>query len=120
MLIKLSLFISIFVVVLGQILLKKGLLSLGSINFGDGLIQAYIKIFTHPLSIFGVFFYILGVLFWLHALSKLDLSYAYPFLALTYVFVAFGSLIFLKEPISLLRWTGILIICIGIFIVSKS
>ena len=40
--------------------------------------------------------------------------------ALNYVIVAFLSQWYLGESVTLLRWTGIVIICIGVGLVTKS
>lgn len=115
-----SIIISIIVVVAGQILIKKCLNNIGDIDFASGFISAYLKIFLNPLALLGIFLYALGVLFWVYALSKLELSYAYPFLALTYVLVALSSTIFLHEHISMIRWIGIITICFGVILISKT
>ena len=112
--------VSIIIVVVGQVLIKQCLNSLGHIDFSSGLIKAYSLILFNPLAIFGIILYAIGVLFWLYALSKLDLSYAYPFLALTYVLVALAGWFFLNENISLIRWIGIIVICIGVVLISRS
>jgi drug/metabolite transporter (DMT)-like permease len=51
---------------------------------------------------------------WLVALSKIELSYAFPLLSSGYVIVAVLSMVFLKERISWMRWTAILIISLGV------
>ena len=120
MLTAFSIAMSILAVVAGQVLIKKGLIGLGSIDYTSGVLSAYIKMFLCPLVIGGVLLYGAGVIFWLYVLSKLDLSYAYPFLALTYVLMAFCSAIFFHEHISLTRWLGIATICVGIFLITRS
>ena len=55
---------------------------------------------------------------WTFILSKIDLSLAIPFAGLTYVFVALVSLVFFHEHISILRWTGMLLIVLGVAAVS--
>lgn len=115
-----SIAMSILAVVAGQVLIKKGLNSLGSIDYASGIISAYVKMLLCPSVIGGIFLYGTGVIFWLYVLSKLDLSYAYPFLALTYVLMALCSAVFFHEHISLIRWIGIATICIGIFLITRT
>jgi drug/metabolite transporter (DMT)-like permease len=55
---------------------------------------------------------------WLLALSKLDISYAYPLLSSSFVFVAIMSRIFLNEAISWRRWLAILVICVGVVLIA--
>jgi drug/metabolite transporter (DMT)-like permease len=106
--------------VAGQLFIKKGLNLLGNINFASGIVSSYARIFFSPFVFIGISVYFLGVFFWLYALSKVDLSFAYPFVSLSYILVVFSSWWLLGESISMVRWTGILAICLGVFLISRS
>lgn len=112
--------IAVIIGVIGQLFLKAGLNALGAIDFSKGLMTSYTKIFLSPLVLLGIFIYLISVVFWLYVLSKVDLSFAYPFLAISYVLIILASQWFLGENVSFLRWTGVLVICFGVFIVSRS
>jgi drug/metabolite transporter (DMT)-like permease len=116
----LSILISVIVSVVGQLLVKKGLNLIGNIQYSKGVIASFSKIFWSPYVLVGTFIYFLGVFFWLYALVKVDLSFAYPFSALSYVLVLLLSWLFLGENIPSLRLIGVLVICFGVIIVSKS
>jgi drug/metabolite transporter (DMT)-like permease len=111
---------AVFIAVIGQLIIKRGINLLGEIDFSKGLITSYLRILTSPYVIVGSLSYGLSVFFWLYALAKVNLSYAYPFLALSYGLVLMSSRFFLGEEVSLLRWLGVLVICFGVFLVSKS
>lgn len=53
---------------------------------------------------------------WLVALSRIQLSYAFPLLSSGYVIVAVLSMFFLKERIGWMRWAAILVISVGVAI----
>jgi len=53
-------------------------------------------------------------------LSETELSYAYPIVSLSYIIVIFGSIILFHEDVSLLRWIGVILICIGVCVVARS
>lgn len=57
---------------------------------------------------------------WLFVLSKADLNFAFSLDSMHYIFIALGSMLFLKERISPIRWCGVLTIVIGIMLVSVS
>lgn len=120
MFVIISLFLSIFLGVVGQVFIKRGLNILGNIDFSKQLIDSYLRIFLSPLVIIGILLYFFGVFFWLYALSKVELSFAFPFVSLSYVLVVFLSWFILGESISYLRWTGVFVICLGVFLISKS
>jgi drug/metabolite transporter (DMT)-like permease len=56
---------------------------------------------------------------WMLAMSKFDLSYAYPFLSLVYAFMMIASVVFLNESLTLNKMIGVLFIMIGIVIITK-
>jgi drug/metabolite transporter (DMT)-like permease len=111
---------AVFLSVIGQVFVKIGLLNLGDINISEGLISFYLKIFISPLVIIGTFIYTFSILFWLYGLTKVDLSFAYPFLALSYVLIILFSRFYLGESIPPLRWIGVSAICFGVLLISKS
>lgn len=65
---------------------------------------------------------IIAVVFlsWAIVLTKVDLSVAMPLTSISYVFVALGSMCFLGEHVSLMRWSGIGLILVGVAVVSAT
>jgi drug/metabolite transporter (DMT)-like permease len=53
-------------------------------------------------------------------LSRVSLSFAYPFAALTYIIIVVFDRIFLNKYVPGLRWTGVLFIMTGIVLVSRT
>jgi drug/metabolite transporter (DMT)-like permease len=62
----------------------------------------------------------MSLLIWFYVLTKVDLSIAYPFLALSYVLVLLFSWLILGESISALRIVGVSVISCGVILVAKS
>jgi drug/metabolite transporter (DMT)-like permease len=126
--IKLSLLKSILLILLsitiavgGQILLKIGLNKIGtiSINSAGALGQFFISIIKSPLVMTGLFCYVISAAIWLIVLSAVDLSFAYPFIGLTYVLILLLSKFILKEDVNPIRWAGAAIITIGVIVISR-
>ncbi|NQS99907.1 MAG: hypothetical protein HQ595_02390 [Candidatus Omnitrophica bacterium] len=111
------LLISILLTSIGQLTLKKGLLVVGAI---ERVGVKFLQMLTYPLVMLGVAFAILGWAAYVVALSKTELSYAYPIWSLTYVIVPVASLFIFKESISLLKMGGLGFICLGICLVALS
>jgi len=111
------LFLSIVANSLGQILMKYGAdrLSIDKL-FAWGTLR---EVVFNPYVIAGIFTYVFGMFAWLFTLSKLELSVAYPFLALTYVVVFFAAAILFKETILISKILGVALIIIGIVLVSS-
>ena len=114
------LFIAMALAVSGQMFVKQGLNLLSPIDFSSGLVATYARIFLSPWVLLGSLLYFASVFFWIYALTKVELSYGFPFLALSYVLITLAACLFLGEKISLLRWIGVAVICIGVFLVSRS
>ena len=70
--------------------------------------------------VIGLSIYLISVVLWLIVLSKVDLSYAYPTLSISYVLTALLSRSFFKENVSKFRWLSIIIISIGVVMVVYS
>ena len=116
----LGILISIMMGAVGQIFIKKGLNDLGGLDFSIGLVSSYARMFFSPSILVGIVVYFCGVFFWLYGLSKVELSYAFPFVSLSYLVVFILSWLFLGENISLLRWIGLATICFGVYMVGRS
>lgn len=93
---------------IAQVLLKMGM-GKGGFN---------INTLTNLPVISGAVLYALSFLIWLYVLSKAKLSYAYPFISLSYVLVVFLSYIILGEPFSKEIWIGVILITIGVSIIG--
>jgi drug/metabolite transporter (DMT)-like permease len=107
--------------VAGQLLLKKGLLVIGQFPQSLGeLLNFFSRVFSSPFILSAVFLWIIAVLAWIFAATKAEMSYIYPFMALSFVLVALFSMLLFKENVTLLRWLGIIIICGGVFLVTRS
>jgi drug/metabolite transporter (DMT)-like permease len=107
---------------IGQLLLKHVMRSVGPVGLTDRALPWRIiqQLVLNPVFLLAVVLYILGFIIWLIVLSKLDLSYAYPILALSYGFVPLLSMLAFGEHISPMRWAGIAIICVGVGVVGLS
>ncbi len=107
--------------VLGQLSLKFGMSKLG--NFAVSLSTlppVFIRAAFNPYILIGVICYGLGFLVWLVVLAKAEVSYAYPLISLGYVFTAILARVLIGEAVTFSRMAGILVICLGVFLVARS
>jgi drug/metabolite transporter (DMT)-like permease len=107
--------------VVGQLMMKRGMSSVGVIS-GDlsSMINMLMRAFFNPYVVAGVGAYAFSSIFWLVLLSRVDLSYAYPALSLGYVLITLVSAFVLGEQVSGLRWAGVFVICFGVILISRS
>ncbi|MBN2097101.1 MAG: EamA family transporter [Candidatus Omnitrophica bacterium] len=113
----LVLLISVSLTSVGQLVFKKGLLIVGPIERIGG---KFFQMLVNPVVLLGIIFAVLGWAAYALALSKSELSYAYPIWSLTYVVVPILSLLIFKESISLLKIGGLALIFLGVILVAVS
>ena len=103
---------------LGQVCWKIGMNSIGSISSMN--LSVLLTMFSNPFVLAGLAMYGLSTVFWLVALSKKDLSYVYPFIALTFIIVLTLSKLLFNEEIGTYRLIGSGIILLGLMLIVKS
>jgi drug/metabolite transporter (DMT)-like permease len=118
----LVMFIAISAGAVGDIFLTKGMKDMGDLSVMNlrGILNATGQALTSPKLILGTALQATYFFLWLAVLSWEDLSVALPMQAFSYILVAFLSMYFLGETVSPLRWTGILLICAGVMLITKS
>ncbi len=112
--------LSIVCGVAGQTFIKLGVSQPGAAASAAGFVPLLLMIMRSPMVLLGLCLYGLGALSWIAVLARVDLSVAYPFLALNFVLVTFSSQFLLGESVPWMRWFGVLIICSGILVVARS
>jgi drug/metabolite transporter (DMT)-like permease len=103
----------------GQLVMKHGMNSIGRIHAGE-VLQKLPAAFLNPYVLGGFALYGISALMWMVILSRVNLSFAYPMVSVGYVFVVVSSRYFFHEPVTPLRLVGTLVICFGVFLISRS
>lgn len=116
--------LSILLSACAQLFMKVSMLNLESHNDMSIGISTVFTITDDSSVLFwlisGLFCYTISMLSWLFALTRYELSFAYPFLGITYALVYLGAVYWDKigEPLSWQRTTGIILILIGVVFVT--
>ena len=116
-------FLSIFFNTCSHLLFKKGVVTKtdsGNGSLATNSATSIIGMLFHPPIFFGLVLSGLAAVFWLFALSHMDLSYVFPFLSLNYILIPVLASIFYKEKLSHARLAGIGIICVGVVLIAFS
>jgi drug/metabolite transporter (DMT)-like permease len=118
---RIVLLLSVLFASCGQLLFKKGMSFFKSLKADNGiasLLPDIVRAVFSPLVFSGLVLYVLSTVLWLLALSKADLSYAYPFTLLTFLLVMAGSYFIFHEGLQPNRVAGAVIIAAGVLVVS--
>lgn len=114
-------FFTVVLMTFSQILMKWRMDFLSSvITEGTNVFYYYFKLFLDPFIIIGFAAAFLSSLFWLKVLARLPLSYAYPFMGLTFCSVLIFSCLLFDETLDFYKVSGVALICFGIYVVSRS
>lgn len=106
---------------LAQLLLKAGTTAVGTFAFSsENLFPVGWQLATQPLILGGILSYGLSLIVWIMALSRVEVSVAYPMVSIGYVLTALAAWHFLGESVSAMRIVGIGVIILGVVIVARS
>ena len=83
-------------------------------------VESAIRVAKEPFIWGGLILFGASAALWIIVLSRVSLSFAYPFAALTYAIILVFDRIVLKESVPSLRWLGVLFIMGGIILVSRT
>ena len=114
--------VMIFTGPLGNVFLAKGMKSVGSIALWppSQLLPLALKIFASPFIWLGISSLLTFFISYMLVLSWADYSFVQPASSLAYGVVALLGYFMLGERVSALRWAGIAIISLGVFVVSRT
>jgi multidrug transporter EmrE-like cation transporter len=104
-----------------QLLLKAGVNPLGPISLADSAIgPTIVRVLSQWPVLAGLGCYVLSVGLWLVALSRVEVSVAYPMLSLGYVVNAIAAWYLFGEALGPARFAGIALILLGVYVVARS
>lgn len=111
----------VFLNAFAQFFLKQGMIKIGHFEFtAANAVPIGIKAGTNPSIIAGLTCYVVSVIVWMLVLSRVEVSYAYPFLSVGYILTAFLGYWYFSEVITAGRIFGIFLICLGVIFVARS
>jgi multidrug transporter EmrE-like cation transporter len=104
-----------------QLFLKEGMRRIGYFEFvWANIVPITLQVAGNVFVLGGLLCYVISVAVWLLVLSRVEVSYAYPLLSVGYIVNAVAGYYLFQENLSMTRITGILIICVGVYYVTKS
>ena len=123
---RLKTFLMILVMVvtgpLGNVLLGKGMKHVGTVVAWppSELLHTGLKVFTSPSIWLGISSLILFFVSYMLVLSWADYSFVQPASSLAYGVVALLGYLILGETVSPMRWAGVAVICLGVFVIGHT
>jgi drug/metabolite transporter (DMT)-like permease len=115
-------FVSLSFGIAGQFCLKAGVMDgAGRVEISsfNHVLSQILVIFSTPMIWLGLGCYGMGAVTWILALSRADLSYAYPLLGLGYVVTVALSVLIRHEHVSGFRWAGVMLVVLGVIVIGN-
>jgi uncharacterized membrane protein len=113
-------FAAVLFTVYGQLVVKWQVLKAGTLpTMTRDKIFFLLSLVFNPWILSGLAAAFLAMLCWLVAMTKFELSYAYPFMSLAFVLVLFLSALFFHETINVPKVLGVLLVIVGIIVASR-
>ena len=104
-----------------QLLLKAGTNRVGEFAFAwENVVPIGLKLATSVPILGGLACYVVSVLVWILALSRVPVSVAYPMLSVGYIVNALAAWMLFGESITAQKMVGIGFIVVGVFLVARS
>jgi len=114
--------IMITVAPLGDIMLRKGMAQIGPMPSWrpSKLFHFFVSAFTSPTVWLGIGLLLAFFVAYLVVLSWADYSYVLPASSISSLIIALLAYFVLRESITAIRWAGVALICLGVFIVGNT
>jgi multidrug transporter EmrE-like cation transporter len=104
-----------------QLLLKAGTNRVGEFTFAlDNLVPVGTKLALSPFILGGLACYVVSVVVWILALSRVPVSVAYPMLSIGYIVNAVAAWMLFGESLGAQKLVGIGFIVVGVWLVARS
>ena len=84
-----------------------------------GKIQFVISLLLSPWVMSGIVATFLAGVSWMLAMTRFEVSYAFPFVSINYILILIASIYLLNESFTLTKFAGTLIVILGIIIITR-
>lgn len=113
--------LAIFLGTAAQLLLKAGTTAVGQFAFNlENTLPVGVKLALEPRILAGVACYAVSLIAWIMALSRTEVSVAYPMVSIGFALNALLAWWLLGEAVTPLRMAGIGVIIVGVYLVARS
>jgi len=114
-------FAMVFLTAYSQVIMRWQVSLAGALPQGSGpKMQFVLHLLLNPWVLSGIVATFFAGISWMLALTKFELSYAYPFTSLVYMLVLVSGVLFFKDSMSVGRLTGTAVVMLGVLMIAKA
>jgi multidrug transporter EmrE-like cation transporter len=111
----------VFLNAVAQLLLKAGTNAIGHFEFHwDNALPVGLKLAANPAILGGMTCYVVSLVVWIMALSRVPVSVAYPMLSIGYLLNAIAAWAWFGEALGAQKLLGIGFIILGVWLIARS
>ena len=111
---------TVLLTVYGQLVIKWQVLAAGAFPEAPGEKMLFLaRLLINPWIVSALAAALAAAVTWMAAMTKLDLSHAYPFLSAVFVLVPVASVLMFNEPVTTPKIVGLALVVVGIVIGSQ-
>ena len=106
----------------GNVLLSRGMKQIGDVRIRAAaeLLHLFVSVFTSTWILTGIITLLLFLTCFMLVLSWADYSYASPASAAVFAIVPLIGHLLFGETVTVRRWAGVVIICLGVSLVGRT
>jgi multidrug transporter EmrE-like cation transporter len=114
-------FLTLAFTVYGQLVLKWQMQGVGPLpGSPSAKLLFLLKLLMNPWVFSGMLGAFLASLSWMAAMTRLEMSYAYPYMSLAFVIVMFFGAMFFSETLTGGKLVGTLLVMTGLVVIARS
>lgn len=111
---------TIFFTVYSQLVMRWQVASAGPLPVDmSGKIAYVAHLLINPWVLSGIIATFFAGISWMLAMTKFEISYAYPFVSLNYIFVLMAGFFIFNESVSIEKFIGSALVVLGIIVLAK-
>lgn len=84
-----------------------------------GKINFVIELLLNPWVLSGIVATFLAGVSWMLAMTKFEISYAYPFVSLNYILVLAAGFLLFNETINVTKLAGSALVILGVIVIAR-
>lgn len=113
-------FLTIFFTVYSQLVMRWQVAAAGQLpDDVSGKIRFIVAILLNPWVVTSIIATFFAGVSWMLAMTRFEVSYAFPFVSLNYVLILAASVLLFNESFTVTKFVGSLIVIVGIIVIAK-
>jgi|WetSurSiteA1Bulk_404760.scaffolds.fasta_scaffold00392_9 drug/metabolite transporter (DMT)-like permease len=113
-------FLTILFTVYSQLIMRWQVSLAGQLPYDTlGKIRFIVELLLNPWVLSGIISTFFAGVSWMLAMTRFEISYAFPFVSLNYILILIASVFLFNELFTITKFVGSLLVIIGIIVIAR-